>query len=84
MSRIGPPVISAMNAQATDGAAFARLGPRARDALRRATVNALLAGRSGPQSAAQQQMHFDYALNLIETAMIVDAAEAEARSQGDV
>jgi hypothetical protein len=82
MSRVGPPVIAAMNAQAT-GDAFARLGPRARDALRRATLNALLAGRAGPQSAAQQQMHFEYALNLIETAMIVDAAEAQQAGRTD-
>jgi hypothetical protein len=61
--------------------AFNRLGPRARAALRRATENALRAGYGQRQSAAQIQMQFDYALNLVETAMIQDAADAEAGAQ---
>jgi hypothetical protein len=53
------------------------LGPRARDALRRAVATALRAGQGGRPTAATSQMQIDYALNLIETAMILDRAEAE-------
>ena len=63
--------------------AFNRLGPRARAALGRAIRQAFDAGvahgRQGRGLNLGQVQ--DYALNLVETAMIQDAAEAEAAAQ---
>jgi hypothetical protein len=62
------------------GDAFNRLGPRARAALRRGIENAVREGgatRSSPP-ATRIQAHYDYTLNLVETALILDAAEAAA------
>lgn len=64
-------------------AAFNRLGPRARDALARAILQAFRAGQNHARGRASQQMAplHEYALNLVETALILDAAEAEAAGQ---
>lgn len=63
--------------------AFNRLGPRARSALQRAIRQAFDAGvahqRQGRGLNLGQVQ--DYALNLVETAMIQDVAEAEAGAQ---
>jgi hypothetical protein len=62
------------------GEAFNRLGPRARAALRRGIENAVREGgatRSAPP-ASRIQAHYDYTVNLVETAMILDAAEASS------
>ena len=65
------------------GAAFTRLGPRAQGALRRATETAMTATRlQRTPAAADLDRQFRYALALIETAMILDAAEAESAAQG--
>lgn len=66
----------------TEGA-FNRLGPRARAALRRGLENAVResgATRSAPPSS-RIQAHYDYTLTLLETAMILDAAEAASQGQ---
>jgi hypothetical protein len=63
------------------GAAFNRLGPRAQGALRRATETAMTAAAGRRPAAADLDRQFRYALALIETAMILDAAEAEAAAQ---
>jgi hypothetical protein len=65
------------------GAAFNRLGPRAREALRRAVDTALVAGRAGRLPVAQVEQHQSYALDLVETAMIHDAAEAQQAGRTD-
>jgi hypothetical protein len=63
------------------GAAFTRLGPRAQGALRRTTETAMMAAAGRRPAAAELDRQFRYALALIETAMIVDAAEAEVAGQ---
>lgn len=62
--------------------AFNRLGPRARDALRRAVDTALVAGRAGRLPLQQIEQQHRYALDLVETAMIHDAAEAQMMARG--
>lgn len=62
-------------------AAFNRLGPRARGALRRSTETAMRAATGRPPATHALDLQFRYALDLIETAMILDAAEAEAAAQ---
>jgi hypothetical protein len=54
------------------GAAFNRLGPRARAALARVVETAVYAGRDNRAVDPRLQ---EYALDRIETAMILDAAE---------
>lgn len=56
-----------------------QLGPKARAALARAIEAAVQAVRSDRSVSAAR--HVEYALNLVETAMVVDAAEAEAHAQ---
>ncbi|MDO9499016.1 hypothetical protein [Falsiroseomonas sp.] len=53
-----------------------RLGPRARGALRRAIETAINAARKG--QAPSVERHVEHALDTIETAMILDKAEADA------
>lgn len=53
-----------------------RLGPRARAALARSIETAVQAGRKG--QAPSVQRHVEHALDVIETSMILDVAEAEA------
>jgi hypothetical protein len=56
------------------GGAFNRLGPRARAALTRVLETAVRAGRDGDRAAPGKLV--TYAIDRIETAMILDAAEA--------
>ena len=62
-------------------AAFNRLGPRARGALRRSTETAMRAATGRMPNAQELDRQFRYALDLVETAMILDAAEAAAAGQ---
>lgn len=55
------------------------LGPLARAALQRAIETAISAGRGGKGVVVAH--HVEHAINVVETAMIVDRATAEARAQ---
>lgn len=52
------------------------LGPRARAALRRAIEAAVIAGRH--HKTVPLDLHMAHALDVIETSMIIDQAEADA------
>ena len=57
------------------------LGPHARAALRRVVLHLLRAAAAQRNSHDQAQVQFDYALDQVEAAMLLDAVAAERGAQ---